>query len=62
MVHPKLLEKQEQAKYKTSRRGELTKTRDEIETKKKKIQKFKKIKIWLFEKNKQDQQAPGISH
>jgi hypothetical protein len=42
MVHPKLLEKQEQAKYKTSRRGELTKTRDEIETKKKKYKNSKK--------------------
>jgi hypothetical protein len=50
-----LLEKQEQAKPKTSRR-EILKIRakvTEIETKKS-TQRINEIKIWFFEKNKQD--------
>jgi hypothetical protein len=35
MLHLKLLEKQEQAKPKTSRRGEIIKIRNKIKTKKK---------------------------
>jgi hypothetical protein len=53
----KLLEKQEQAKPKTSRRREIIKLRakiNEIETKKKHT-KFNEIKSWFFEKiNKMD--------
>jgi hypothetical protein len=53
MLHLKLLEKQEQAKSKTSRRREIIKIRaeiNEIETKKS-IQRINKTKNWFFEKN-----------
>jgi hypothetical protein len=57
MIHLKLLEKQEQAKPKTSRRREIIKTRaeiNEIETNKKpkSIQRINKTKSCFFEKNK----------
>jgi hypothetical protein len=51
MLHLKLLEKQEQAKLKTSRRREIIKIRaktNEIETKK--IQRINETKSWFFEK------------
>jgi uncharacterized protein YdaL len=58
MLHLKLLEKQEQAKPKTSRRIEIIKIRakiNEIETNKQKtIQRINETKSWFFEKNKQD--------
>jgi hypothetical protein len=57
MLHLKLIEKQEQAKPKTSRRREIIKIRakiSEIETKKRKkernIQRINEIKSWFFEK------------
>jgi hypothetical protein len=53
MVSLKLLEKQEQEKPKSSRRREIIKIRaeiNEIETKKKKIQRINKTKSWFFEK------------
>jgi hypothetical protein len=56
MLHLELLEKQEQAKPKTSRRTEIIKIRakiNEIETKKT-IQRINETKSWFFEKNKQD--------
>jgi hypothetical protein len=56
MLHLKLLEKQEQAKPKTSIRREIINIRaeiNEIETKKA-IQRINKTKSWFFEKNKQD--------
>jgi hypothetical protein len=52
MLHLKLLEKQEQAKPKTSRRREIVKIRakiNEIETKKT-IQRINKTKSWFCEK------------
>jgi hypothetical protein len=55
MQHLKLLEKQEQAKPKTSRRREIIKMRaevNEIESKKKKIQRINETKSCFFEKNK----------
>jgi hypothetical protein len=59
MLHLKLLEKQEQAKPKTSRRREIIKIRaeiNEIERKKetKNIQRINETKSQFFEKNKQD--------
>jgi hypothetical protein len=55
MLHLKILEKQEQAKPKTSRRREIIKIRAEInEIKTKKIQRINETKSWFFEKNKQD--------
>jgi hypothetical protein len=55
MIHLKLLEKQEQAKPKTSRRREIMKIRAELnEIEIKKIIKISKTKSWFFEKNKQD--------
>jgi hypothetical protein len=54
MLHLKLLEKQEQANPKTSRRREIIKIRseiNEIETKKI-IQRINETKSWFFEKNK----------
>jgi hypothetical protein len=56
MLHLKFLEKQEQAKPKTSRRREVIKIRtkiNEIETKKI-IQRINETKSLFFEKNKQD--------
>jgi hypothetical protein len=53
MLHLKLLEKEEQPKPKTSRRREIIKIWaeiNEIETKKKKIQRTNKTKNWFFEK------------
>jgi hypothetical protein len=52
MIHLKLLEKQEQANPKTSRRREIIKIRaeiNEIETKKN-IQRNNETKSWFFEK------------
>jgi hypothetical protein len=51
MLHFKLIEKQEQAKPKTSKRGEIIKIKakiNEIETKK--IQRINETKSWFFEK------------
>jgi hypothetical protein len=65
VLHLKLLEKQEQAKPKTSRSREIIKIKakiNEIETKKKTIQRFNKTKNWFFVKSKQDQEAPGKSN
>jgi hypothetical protein len=62
-LHLNLLEKQEQAKPKTSRRREIIKIRaeiNEIETKKT-IQRINKTKSCYFEKNKQYKQTPGKS-
>jgi hypothetical protein len=54
MLHLKLLEKQEQAKPKTSRKKEFIKLRvkiNEIEKKEKKsIQRINETKSWFFEK------------
>jgi hypothetical protein len=53
MLHLKLLEKQEQANPKTSRRREMIKIRskiNEIETNKQKIQRINETKRWFFEK------------
>jgi hypothetical protein len=52
MLHLKLLEKQKQAKLKTSRRREIIKIRtkiNQIETKKT-LQRITETKSWLFEK------------
>jgi hypothetical protein len=56
ILHLKLLEKQEQANPKTSRRREIIKMKaeiNEIETKKT-IQRINETKSWFFEKTKQD--------
>jgi hypothetical protein len=53
MLHLKLLEKQEQAKSKTSRRREIIKIRaeiNEIGSKKKNIQRINETKSWFFKK------------
>jgi hypothetical protein len=55
MLHLKLLEKQEQANPKTSRRREIIKISDEINEieinkKQKKIQRINETKRWFFEK------------
>jgi hypothetical protein len=51
MLHLKLLEKQEQAKPKSSRRREIIKIRAEInEIGTKKIQRINETKGWFFEK------------
>jgi hypothetical protein len=55
MLHLKLLEKQEQAKPKISRRREIIKIRAKInEIEQKATQRIKDTKRWYFEKNKQD--------
>jgi hypothetical protein len=63
MLHVKLLEKQEQANPKTSRRREIIKTRpeiNEIETnKQKKIQRINETKSWFFEKINKIEQIHG---
>jgi Zn-dependent metalloprotease len=64
MLHLKLIEKQEQANPKTSRRREIIKIRaeiNEIETKKT-IQRINETKIWLFEKtNKTDRPMANLT-
>jgi hypothetical protein len=53
MLHFKLLEKQEQANHKTSRRREIIKIRaeiNEIQINKQKIQRINETKSWFFEK------------
>jgi hypothetical protein len=53
MLDLKLLEKQEQANPKTSRRREIIKIRpeiNEIETNKQKIQRINETKSWFFKK------------
>jgi hypothetical protein len=53
MLHLKLLEKQEQANPKTSRRREIIKIRAKInEIEKKTIQRINETKSWFFKKNK----------
>jgi hypothetical protein len=57
MLHLKLLQKQNQAHPKRSRRREITKIRAEINeiettTTKKNIQRINETKSWFFEKNK----------
>jgi hypothetical protein len=64
MLHLKLLEKQEQANPKTSRR-EIIKIRakiNEIETNKKTIQRINETKTWFFEKtNKIDRPLANLT-
>jgi hemerythrin len=64
MLHLKLLEKQEQAKPKTSRRREIIKIRakiNEIETKKT-TQRINETKSWIFEKiNKIDRPLANLT-
>jgi hypothetical protein len=64
ILHLKLLEKQEQANPKTSRRREIIKIRaeiNEIETTTK-IQRINETKIWFFEKiNKIDRTPANLS-
>jgi hypothetical protein len=64
MLHLNILEKQEQAKPKTSRRREIIKIRaqiNEIETPQK-IQRINKTKSWLFEKiNKIDKPLANLT-
>jgi hypothetical protein len=50
MMHHKLLEKQEQAKPRISRRKEIIKFRAEINEMETKIQRINEIKSWLFGK------------
>jgi hypothetical protein len=52
MIHLKILEKQEQAKPKTSRRREIIKIRAEVNEieKNKTIQRINETKSWVFEK------------
>jgi hypothetical protein len=53
MLYLKLLEKEEQANHKTSRRRDITKIRAEINEIKTKIHKKKSMKqSWIFEKIK----------
>jgi hypothetical protein len=52
MLHLKLLEKQKQANPKMSRRKEIIKMKDEIEIKKKPIQRINETKSWFFKKIK----------
>jgi HD-GYP domain-containing protein (c-di-GMP phosphodiesterase class II) len=66
MPHLKLLEKQEQANPKTSRRREIIKIRDEInerdQKQKIKIQRINKRKTWFFEKiNKIDRPLGNLT-
>jgi hypothetical protein len=65
MLHLKLLEKQEQAKPNTSRKREIIKIKakiNEIETKKKKIQRINETKSWFFEKiNKIDRPLANLT-
>jgi hypothetical protein len=58
MLHLKHLEKQEQAKPKTSRRGEIIKTRTEIIEIEKKL-KESMTKSWFFEKTNKIDKTPG---
>jgi hypothetical protein len=50
MVHRKLIEKQEQAKPKTSRNREIIKIRADINNNNKNIQRINNTKSWFFEK------------
>jgi hypothetical protein len=51
MIHPKLLEKQEQANHKTNRRREITKIRAEInEIEKKSYKELMKQKVGSLKK------------
>jgi hypothetical protein len=63
MLHLELLEKQEQAKSKTSRKREIIKIRSEInETDTKKIQIINETKRWFFEKiNKIDRPMANLT-
>jgi hypothetical protein len=57
MLPLKLLEKQEKANPKTSRRREIIKIKSEInemQTNKQNIQRIEETKSWFFERNKQD--------
>jgi hypothetical protein len=60
-LHLKLLEKQEQANLKTSRRKEIIKIRAEINEigTKKTIQRINETKSWFFEKINKIDQTPG---
>jgi hypothetical protein len=62
MLHLKLLEKQEQAKPRTSRRKEIIKIRTEInEIETKTIQRNNETKFWFFEKiNKIDRPLENL--
>jgi hypothetical protein len=64
MLHLKLLEKQKQAKLKTSRRREIIKIRtkiNQIETKKT-LQRITETKSWFFEKlNKVDKTLANLT-
>jgi hypothetical protein len=63
MLHLKLLEKQEQANLKTSRRREIIKITAEInEIETKKIQRINETKSWFFEKiNKIDRPLANLT-
>jgi hypothetical protein len=63
MVQLKLLEKEEQANPKTSRRKEIIKIRSEInEIETKNIQRIKETKSWFFEKlNKSDRPLASLT-
>jgi hypothetical protein len=65
MLHLKLLEKQEQANPKTSRRKEIIKIRAEInemQTNKKTYKKINETKSWFFEKiNKIDKPLANLT-
>jgi hypothetical protein len=65
MLHLKLLEKQEQAKHKTSRKRQIIKIRaeiNEIEAKNKTIQRINETKSWFFEKiNKIDRPLANLT-
>jgi hypothetical protein len=55
MLHLKLLEKQEQANLKTSKRREIIKIKAKIyDIKEKTPQRINETKSWFSEKNKQD--------
>jgi hypothetical protein len=65
MIHLKLLVKQEQANPKTSRRKQIIKITaeiNEIETKKKKMQRINETKSWFLEKiNKIDRLLANLT-
>jgi hypothetical protein len=62
MLHLKLLEKQEQANSKTSRRREIIKIRAEINEIEKKKQRINETKRWFFEKiNKIDRPLANLT-
>jgi hypothetical protein len=64
MLHLKLQEKQEQAKPKTSRRGEIIKIRAEVNEIdiEKNIQRTNETKSWFFEKiNKNDKSLANLT-